>query len=317
MNGNLTRQSLGGALVLFTLLSGLFWARHLLWPLPAEAAVANPLPLGRLIDGMAHGIEWVHAAVSSVFIYMTAICVTRLVSRNLVFQVRTHAFLPLLVVAGFGIFIREGNSAAVVAMYLLARGSYYFASAYRRRARVGDLFGGGLMFGLAPLFHAPSVVYMVMVIVAMPIYRRNFRETALALIGALLPALTWFYILWATDGEPMWPEMNYVLPGMDIMRMVAAGLVVATVLISLVSFMHDARKIRTRAYHIHLYMLCFLAVGLAGWRSVGDLPMVAVPVSVVAASWFSRHEGLAPTIVYTLTLIAAISVNVWGIYHSL
>ena len=314
MNLNLTRQSLGGAFVLFTLLLGLFWVRHLCAPLPVEAAVLNPMPLGKLIDVAARGIEWVHSSASLVFVYMTAIRVTRLVVRNLVYQVRTHAFLPLMAVAGFGIFLRDGNTAAVIAVYLLVRGSDYFASTFRRRARAGDLFGGGLMFGLAPLFYAPAAICLIMVLVAMPIYKRNLRETALALVGALLPAFVWFYVVWALGVGFVWPDMGYVLPEMDIMRMVVAGLVAATMLASLVSFVRDARRIRTRAYRIHLYMICFMAVAFAGCRSVGDLPMVAVPVGVVAASWFSRHEGVVPTLAYVLTLAAAIFVNIWEIY---
>ncbi len=309
MNLNLTRQSLGSTLVLFTLLMGLFWVRHLSASLPAEAAVANPMPLGRLIDVAARGIEWIHAAVSLIFIYMTAIRVTRLVVRNLVFQVRTHAFLPLLAVAGFGIFIRDGNSAAVVAMYLLTRGSDYFASSFRRTARAGDVFGGGLMFGLAPLFYAPAAFYLIMIPVAMPIYMRSLRETVLALVGALLPAFAWFYILWATERGFVWPDMHYILPEVGIARLVVAGLVVALVMVSLVSFMSDASRIRTRAYRIHLYMICFLVAGLAGWRSAGDLPLVAVPVSVVAASWFSRHDGVVPKAAYLLAILAAVAAN--------
>lgn len=317
MTFNLTRQSLGGTLVLFTLLLGLFWVRHFYAPSVAEAATVNPMPLGELLDMAAHGIEWVHLAVSVVFVYMTAVCLTRMVSRNLLFQVRTFSFLPLLAVAGFGIFIEECNAAAVVAMYLSARGSDYLASSYRRTARPGDLFGGGLMFGLMPLFHASALFLMVLPLLSMPIYKRNFRETALMFTGLLLPAFVWFYVLWATDGVFTWPVMSYVIPALDMMRLVAVGMVAATVLLSLVSFVGDGRMIRTRAYRIHLYLLCFLMLSAAGCRSVGSLPLVAVPLSVVAASWFSRHGGFVPSVVYALTLAVTVFMNLWEIYHNL
>jgi hypothetical protein len=314
MTFNLTRQSLGGALVLFTFLVGLFWVRHLAAPMASEAAVAHPAPLGALIQKYTHNIEWVHAAASLVFIYMTAICITRLVTRNLVFQVRTHAFLPLLAIAGFGIFIREDNTAAVIAMFLLARGSDYFASSFRRDARPGDLFGGGLMFGLAPLFHAPTTFCLPLILVAMLVYIRSLRETLLSLVGASLPAFTWFYILWITDRKFEWPPMYYTLPEMDITQMVAAGLVATTILMSLLSFLRDARRIRTRAYRIHIYMICFLFVGLAAWHSISDLPLIAVPIGVVAASWFSRHEGIIPTLTYILTITTIIITNIFHLF---
>lgn len=313
------RQSLGATLVLFVLLMGLFLGRHLLFPLEgAEDAVANPMPLGATLDRLAKGVEWVHVAVSAAFAFFTAISVTRLVSRNLVFPVRTHVFLPLLAVIGFGIAVRGGNASAVVAMFLLSRGNEYFAAAFRRTARPGDLFGGGLMFGLAVLFYAPAAVWLALIPVAMPIYMRNLREGILALTGALLPLFASCYADWVMGGEFLTTLTHIAdavtarmsVPELSVARLAVAGIVAMMVVVSLVSFASDARKVRTRAYRIHLYMICSLFIGLAGLRSVGDLPLAAIPMSIVGASWFSRHEGVVPTIVYILTLLTAVAANV-------
>ncbi len=319
MRSTITRQPLSTTLVWFSLLVVLFVVRHIMAPLPIEEAVANTMPLGALIDMAANHNEWIHSAISLVFIYFTAISITRLISRNLVFPARTHTFLPLLAITALGICIPTGNGAVSVAAYLLARGSEYFASAFRRTARPGDLFGGGLLFGLTSLLYAPAAIYLVLALVAMPIYMRSLRETMLTMVAALLPIFACCYVYWAMDRPFLEPCMSIrdaltahiAIPDLPLTRIVAAGMVALCVIMSLAAFVADGHKIRTRAYRIHIYMLCYLVVAVAGWRSVNDIMLVAVPMSVVASLWFARREGWVPTVVYLLTVAAAVVANLY------
>lgn len=248
--------------------------------------------------------EWAHAVVSVVCAIGAAISVTRMVSRNLVFAVRTHVFLPLMAAAGFGVAIATGNGGAAVAMFLIARGTEFFTSAFRRTAKPGDLFGGGLLLGLAPLVHLSAACYVLLIPVAMVVFMRNLREAVLAMVGAALPAFVWWYVEWATGRGASLEYPRFVLPEWSVSQFIAAGMLVVCALVSLGSLMRDARRIRTRAYRIHIYMVFYLLIGVAGMRSAADLPMVAVPLGVVAAGWFSRHEGIVPRIVYVLTLLS-------------
>jgi hypothetical protein len=319
---------LGTTLVVFSLLIGLFWVRHLFFPAAAEAPTPNPMPAGAAIQRLLAGREWIEAALSLAFICLVVIVVTRLVSRNLVFATRTHVFLIFFALAGFGLFIRGGNLPAIAATYLVARGSEFFAVSFRRASQPGNLFGGAMLIGLAPLLYAPAAIYAVMVPLAMPIYMRNRREAVVALAGLLLPTFAWAYVWWGL-GRPFGELYGLIAQALttrvaappvdlreavDILRLASAALIAACTVLSLGSFVIEARQIRTRAYRIHVYMIFLLVVACGGMAlpcaSVGDLPLIALPVSVVAASWFSRHNGRFSTILYLITILCVVVCNV-------
>lgn len=328
MNNRITKQPLSVTLVLCSLLAVLFWFRHLFYPLAAEAPVANLMPFGGAIARWLDGMPMLEALLSLLAVYLTVISLTRLISRNIVFSARTYVYLVFFIIAGYGLCIRTGNLPAVLAAYLTARASECFSSAFRRTARMGDSFRGAFLLGLAPLFYAPAAVYLLLVPIAMPVYMRGWRETAVAFAGLLLPMFAYSYVTWAA-GEPFLKLYTDVIATLGtsapasglfdiaspvgILRLSTAVLLAAAAVISLVAFFGAARQIRTRAYRIYLYMLMFmlLAVGtmLLPCASPGDLPLTAVPLSVVGTFFFSRFEGRFAAIFYTLTIVCAIAYN--------
>ena len=329
MKNRITRQPLGITIVLSTLLLLFFQGRHVLWPVKAEAAAENLTPLGGAIAGWFEGLPWVEAGMSVVLILLTAIVITRLVSRNLVFPTRTYVFLIFLAVVGYGIFIRSGNLPVVLSAYLLARASECFAAAFRRTAHMYNSFRGALMLGMVPLLYAPAAVYVLLLPLAMPIYMRGVRETIVGFTGLALPTLVYAYVMWAL-GEPFTEYFTDLfaqlmtpggrLPLIDltshagIARIVLMALVAAGVVMSLGTYIVNARMIRTRAFRIYLFMIFFMLVGIGGMAlpcaSVGDLPLVALPVSVVAAEYFSRYVGVTANILYISTILAAVAYNI-------
>lgn len=333
MKYGITKQPLSVTLVLFSVLALLFWFRHLFIPMAAETAALNPMPFGGAISQWLAPYPYAEAALSLLVLYLTAISVTRLVSRNLLFPARTYVFLILMLIAGYGLFIRSGNLPAVVAAWLTAQASEYFASSFRRTARLSDSFRGALLLGCAPLFYAPATIYLLLMPVAMPIYMRGWRESIVALVGMLFPVFAFSYVTWAA-GEPflaLYTDIADTLlsrgtlaPLCDvgsaegIARVFTAAMLVVAVLLSIATFVMSARQIRTRAYRIYLYMLLFLLLSVAGLAlpcaSVGDLPLVAMPVAIVATFYFSRFEGRFPAIIYALTIAGAVVCNLLPIF---
>lgn len=329
MKNGITRQPLGITIVLFTLLVLFFQGRHILWPAAAEAPVANLTPLGRMIVGWFEGLPWVEAAVSVILILFTAVVITRLVSRNLVFAARTYVFLIFLAIVGYGIFIRSGNLPVVLAAYLLAKASECFASAFRRTARMADSFRGAVMLGIAPLLYVPATAYIVLLPFAMAIYMRGWRETVVGFTGLVLPTLVYAYVMWAL-GEPFTEYFIELftqlmtsgggLPFIDtsspagIARIALITLIAAGIVMSLGTYARNARMIRTRAFRIYLFMIFFMLTVIGGMAlpcaSVGDLPLVALPVSVVAAEYFSRYTGTTASVIYISTILVAVAYNI-------
>ena len=329
MKNGITRQPLGVTIVLFTLLVLFFQLRHILLPVAAETAVANLTPLGSVVGGWFEGLPWVEAVVSVVLTLLTAIVITRLVSRNLVFPARPYVFLIFLAAAGYSIFIRSGNLSAVLSAYLLARASEYFASAFRRTARMYDSFRGAVMLGIAPMLYAPATVYMLLLPLAMAVYMRGWRETVVGFAGLMLPMLVYSYLMWAlgtpfteyfTDLFAQLTTYGGGLPFIDmtspagIARIALMALIAAGVMMSLRTFILNGRMIRTRAFRIYLFMIFFMLAGCGGMAlpcaSVGDLPLLALPVSVVAAEYFSRHISIVAKILYILTILGAVVYNI-------
>ena len=329
MKKGITRQPLGITIVLFSILLLFFHMRHLVSPAPEEAAVPNPAPFGKAVSSWFAGLPYLEMAAGIIIVLLTAIVITRLVSRNLVFPARTYVFLIFFAIAGYGIFIRSGNLPAVFAAYLIAKASENFASAFKRSARMTDSFKGALLLGLAPLFHAPAAVYMLLLPVAMPVYMRGWRETIVGFSGLVLPMLAYSYVMWPL-GEPFGGYFNGLyeslaspgagLPFIDIgsaagiARILLILLLAAGVVMSLGTYILNAQMIRTRAFRIYLYMIFFMFAGIGGMflpcASVGDLALLALPVSVVAAEYFSRYTGLASNLIYISTISTAVVYNV-------
>lgn len=327
MKNTITRQPLSITIVIFTLLVLFFWGRHLFFPLAVEAAVANNTPFGGALNNWLTPYPYVEAALCLVFTYLSVLVVTRIVVRNLVFPARTHIFVVLFAVAGFGFYIVNGALPSVLAAYLLARACEYFTVSFRRSAHFGPVFGGALMLGLAPLLYAPSAVYVLLLPVALSVYMRRGREAMVALFGLLLPVTAYAYVMWAM-GEPFLQPFAdiyaaIVSPAQSIFtldftpagiaRLATAAVLGVILLFSLATFAAHARTMRTRAYRIYLFFVFFLLISAGSMflpsASAANLPLAALPVCVVGSQYFSQYSGKAPTIIYMLLLAASVAAN--------
>lgn len=328
MKNAIARQPLWMTIGIFTLLLGLFWFNHLT-SVPAQVAIFNPAPFGKAINSWLDTSPYIDAAASIIFIYMTALVITRTISRNLVFPARTYVFIILYAIIGYGFFIRTQTLPITISAYLIAKGSEYLAASFRRSVSFSEMFRSGFVFGLAPLFYAPSVVYILLLFIAMPLYMRSVREAAVALAGLLLPILTYSYIMWGAGDPFMQPLVTLWetitdngggIPLFDlhssagILRASAATMAIIAIVLSLGSFAVTSHSMRTRAFRVYGFFVFFLiiaviAIFLPG-ASTGDLPLIAIPTSVVGAHFFSRHQGIPATIIYILLLISIIASNI-------
>ncbi|MCL2562242.1 MAG: hypothetical protein FWE10_08010 [Rikenellaceae bacterium] len=330
MKNGITRQPLGATMMLFSLLLSLFVWRHL--AVEKVAVVSGAAPFGSAIGPWFAMRPYAGSAVTVILIFLTALVLTRLISRNLVFPARTYVFLIFFVIAGYGIFATLGSVSVVLATYLAAKASESFASAFRRSARMSKSFQGAMLLGIAPLLHAPAAVYALLVPLAMAVYIRGWRETLVAIVGLALPAATYSYIMWAFGvqafgayftalGESLFtpvsagggfPTVSLTSPT-EVAVVALVVFMAAAVVLSLGAYVLEARRIRTRALRIYVYMALFMFVGVGGLllpcASTADVPLLALPLSVVAAGYFSRHTNLAAGILYVLTILAAVAYN--------
>lgn len=328
MKNTIARQPLWVTIAIFTLLLGLFWMNHLTSAAAAQPAIYNPAPFGSAINSWLGAAAYIDAGLSILFIYMTALVITRIISRNLLFPARTYIFLTLYAIIGYGFFMRGNTLPVAISAYLVAKGSEYLAASFQRSTSFRESFRSGIVLGLAPLFYAPSGVYIFLLIIAMPLYMRTVREAILGLAGLILPILTYSYIMWGT-GDPflqplatLWgtitgdgggfPPFDLASPA-GILRASAAAVAIVAIVLSLGSFVVNAPP-RTRALRVYGFFIFFLIIAVLAiflpCASIGDLPLLAIPASVVGANFFSRHPGITATIIYILLLVSIIGANI-------
>lgn len=329
MKNTILRQPLWVTIGIFTLLLGLFWVNHLTSAISAQSAIYNPAPFGQAVNSWIAGSPYIDAAMSILLTFMTALVLTRIISRNLVFPARTYIFITIYVAICYGFFIHNDTLPVAIAAYLVAKGAEYLAASFRRSVSFSELFRSGFVLGLAPLFYAPSVIYILLLFIAIPVYLRTVREAFVGLTGLILPILTYSYIMWGT-GDPflqplitLWDAVTndgggfmppfYPHSPAGFLRLSAAAAVIAALVLSLGTFVLNPRGMRTRALRIYSFFVFFLLIaGIAMFlpcASTGDLPLTAIPASVVGSHYFSRHPGIPATILYFLLLGSIITGN--------
>ncbi|MCD7968745.1 MAG: hypothetical protein LUF87_00100 [Alistipes sp.] len=351
MQADVTKQSFGVIFTQFVLLALLFWAGCYYGTgeqaamtsasvLPGPSGWPGYLP-GNYIGPWTMRFPLPTVVLSLVIIFFNAFLITKTVTQNLVYPIRTY--LPCifyLLVAG-GICFPGYDLAAVLAAYLMVRASAAFISSFVRKVSFGTTFRGAFLIGMTPLLEPQNAIYILLVPIATMIFRRCGRETIVAVLGSLMPALITAYLWWAFGGEftgvfiEVWQQFTAGVPAMvspqalsggletlygmitepaGILRIGAVALMVVTLLLSVISFFSMSADMRTRAYKINIFALWFLLLGFISLalpsRCCGNFPVLAIPAAVIAPAFFVRHRSLVPLALYILTLTAAAAASI-------
>lgn len=332
-----TRQPLALILTQFILLLGVFWWRFSLYPLPCEVADILAAAGEGSVTGFNGGwcllpAMWIGrfaashtiaaGVISSLLVFSNAFHITRIMSRNLVFTARSYLPGIFYLLASCGIFFGAADLSSVLAATLLIRACSAFIASFVRADSFHISFRGAFVLGLTPLLHPYAALLLLLVPVAMTVFRRTVREGVVAFVGALLPSLAWAYLVWATDGEfsaPYIAMWNGVTTGAgiiggtspaDIARYAAAGFFAVMVLLSVFSYLASSGDMRTRAVRINTFMVWFLVIAAGAFAlpgaGAGDMTVIAIPVAFILPAFFIRQKGRVSAICYAL-LIATIT----------
>ncbi|MCD8073087.1 MAG: hypothetical protein LUE10_07985, partial [Alistipes sp.] len=270
------------------------------------------------------------AAAALLLLFINAFLITKTVSRNLVYATRTYLPCLFYLLVACGICFPGYDLAAVIAAYLLVQASIAFISSFIRSDSFAYTFKGAFFIGITPLVEPQNAIYILLIPLAMAIFRRGGRETLVALLASLLPALVAAYIWWACGHSftgifvQVWHEFTAGVAQLaagepyglsagvaamastpaGIARLAGISLICFTLLLSVAGFFSASSDMRTRAYKIHQFALWFLllaAISLAlPSRGCGNFPVAAIPAAILAPSFFVRHRSLGPMILYIL-----------------
>ncbi|MCC8019751.1 MAG: hypothetical protein LIO85_08270 [Rikenellaceae bacterium] len=326
MHTDVTRQTFGSILFQFIFFAALLWGCSLRGGVPLSGVSGDIYIPGNLVNHYSGAYPYMALSLSLVLVFVNAFVITRTVSRNLVYPVRSYLPCIFYLLISCGICFPAYDLTAIVAAYLIVCATVAFISSFVRTVSFGTTFRGAFFIGLTPLLEPQNAIYILLVPIATVVFRRCTRETTVAVLGSLFPTLLAAYIYWTLGYgftgvfESVWQGFAYAAPAATplfpagpagIGKSAAAGIVALTVVLSAFTFMAAAADMRTRAYKIQVFALWFLVVCAVSMampsRTEGNFAVMAIPASILAPSYFVRHRGILPLLLYIIMCAAVVT----------
>lgn len=167
-----------------------------------SGAVRDALPLlgGQLARFQAAYPVWSKFAAGFMLLF-TGMCAGRITIRYNLYTVGTCLPIPLYAIVACGIATGGNYLAGFAASMLLALATKNYCRAFCNGYGFDAIFRASLYLGLMPLVYAPGLPMLLLLPLAVLLFRRTLREVAVATAGLLLPVFTACYVSWGTGAE--------------------------------------------------------------------------------------------------------------------
>lgn len=283
---------------------------------------------------LGYYIGWI-AAFSPVFtrilcgiLLISAATITgRLSVRYGLYSGNSCIAIPLFGITACIAFPESGLSGAFV-LLLLALSTHNFCRAFRNGYGFDPLFRGSLYLGLMPLICPHTVCLLLLMPLAILLFKRTLRELTVAAAGLLLPILTACYIEWGI-GEHFFTPVTQIYTAIAAgsfhvqaawgnATIILAGSIAVLNIFAIYSYIRNIYAAGSKARAIMLYTICllcllateqFVAAFVHSFTGPGPemLLLAAVPSSLLIPAFLVRiHRSLSLPL-YLFLLLAAIS----------
>ena len=328
MSFDITRQSLLRTVFYFLLLFVLFSGREYLF-MPVAAPPDGDgtiMPLQARLLRFLSAFPWTVPVLTFLLVFVDSFFLTRIIARNLIFLERTYMPSLIYLMVSLGYYAAAGSVITLAVAFLVMYAAESMILSYKRRAQFGYFFHAGVALGAAPLLYAPAAVFGILLPVGLGLFRKQWRDGAVALTGFLLPLFFTSYVYWGM-GEPFSTVVRQIaaaltseFPAKDFFHgqdplwgYVLSGIFLTVLVVSLATFVRRRKKMRNRsfkAYLLFVWMLVAVATlfALPG-RSLDMLPLAAVPLAMIVPTYFNRRTGLWPNLLYALMMFALLAYN--------
>ena len=139
--------------------------------------------------------------IAGLLMLFTGMSVGRLTVRYNLYSVGTCLAIPLYGAIACGLAVGGDCLTTFAASALLALATKNFCRSYCNGFGFDAIFRASLYIGLLPLVATAAAPLLILLPLAVMLFRRTLREVAVAVAGLLLPALTLCYVNWAAGGE--------------------------------------------------------------------------------------------------------------------
>ena len=259
--------------------------------------------------------------IAGLLMLFTGMSVGRLTVRYNLYSVGTCLAIPLYGAIACGLAVGGDYLTAFAASALLALATKNFCRSYCNGFGFDAIFRASLYIGLLPLVATAAAPLLILLPLAVMLFRRTLREVAVAVAGLLLPALTLCYVNWGAGGGFLAPVAELgsaFVAGMPlalflstpVQSLVLLGAVFILDLMALLFFLSDIHALGTKPRLIFIFnisVLLLTAAVLCGPAATpGTVALAAVPSAVLLPFMFVRiHRAIALPL-YLLLLAAAV-----------
>lgn len=262
---------------------------------------------------------WAHL-LGGYLILFAGMCTGRLSIRYNLYSVGTSLSIPLYAVAACGIATDSRYLAAYTASALLALSIKNFSRAFRNGYGFDGIFRASLYLSLLVLILPAAAPLLLLLPLAVLLFRRTVRETVVALAGLLLPVAALCYVNWGARGTftaPVEALAEAFMQGsfFQIFRMtplpelLLGGGVALLSIVALLSFLTNIYAAGTKPRFLLIFnigVLALTATALCGPSATPAMyALAAVPAALLLPVFFVRTDRAITLAIYLILLAAA------------
>ena len=165
------------------------YVRLSLNPMPIELAETAFLP------------RWIEVAAAIFMLLATSIVVERISVKMGALRGFSSLPIPIYMIVACGIFATPNALTASVASFLSAMGVMLLLHAYNHFGSKNSVFFAGLLLGATSIIYPPSVVFVLLLVVAVVQSPLNWRQSVVGFTGWLMPILAASYCYWYAGND--------------------------------------------------------------------------------------------------------------------
>lgn len=166
----------------------------------AGAPETMPLLGGALARFQAAYPVWARLAAGFMILF-TGMCTGRIAIRYNLYGVSTCLPIPLYAVVACGHRFGRKLPDGIRRLDAAALAAKNYCRSYCNGYGFDAIFRASLYLGLLPLVYAPATPLVLILPLAILLFRRTFREVVVAAAGLILPVLTACYVSWGAGEE--------------------------------------------------------------------------------------------------------------------
>lgn len=244
----------------------------------------------------------------------------RMTIRYNLYSAATCLAIPLFGIVACGLGTRGEYLAAAAAAALLALAVKNFGRSFCNGYGFDATFRAAFYLGLLPLIAPAATPLLLMLPVALVLFRRTLREAAVALAGVVLPHAALCYLNWGAGGTLAAPLESLgrllvagkpldLLLSLPLPQQIALGVTALLCIAALLLFLTDIYSVGTRPRFLLVFTICTFLVTLlalcAPAATRDDLLLMAVPAAVLLPVLFVRTRRAIALPLYLLLIAGA------------